>query len=45
MARVLEAIKRTGCICPLVEVTAFGDVPPVYVRGGDNRCGMHEVSA
>lgn len=44
IARILEAIKRTGCICPRVEVTTLGDVGPVYMRGGDNRCGMHEVS-
>lgn len=35
------AARRTGCICPLIEVTAMGQAVPRYVSGGDRRCGLH----
>lgn len=46
MARVLEAIKRSGCICPFVDVSSFANPPGspnATMRGYDGRCGMHGV--
>lgn len=43
---VIVAIKRTGCICPMVDVSTFKEPPNSrFMRGGDGRCGMHETEA
>ena len=44
MTRMIKAVKRTGCICPLIDVHTLNEAGPRYIRGGDSRCGMHEVS-
>lgn len=36
-----KAITLTGCICPLIDATQFGEAGPRYVTGRDHRCGVH----
>jgi len=36
-----EAIRKAGCICPLIDVTQVGQRGPKYLPGGDRRCGLH----
>ena len=40
-AKAIEAITRTGCICPRIDVTTLGG-PYATMPGLDSRCGMHE---
>lgn len=37
-----DAIRKTGCICPDVEVHSFGQGSQT-IPGFDSRCGMHEI--
>lgn len=36
-----EAIRKVGCICPLIDVTSFGGERRT-MPGYDSRCGMHD---
>lgn len=36
-----EAIRKVGCICPVIDVTSFGGKRHT-VPGYDSRCGMHD---
>lgn len=36
-----DAVRKTGCICPLVNVGTFGD-PHRTMPGRDPRCGLHD---
>lgn len=40
-AKAIDAINKTGCICPSIETTTIGG-PTKYTRGYDHRCGMHD---
>lgn len=41
VGRCRELLLATGCICPRLEVTGFGDARPQYIAGLDARCGVH----
>jgi hypothetical protein len=37
-----QAIQRTGCICPMVDVSALNEPPGSRLApGGDVNCGLH----
>jgi hypothetical protein len=42
-SKAIEAIKRTGCICPFIDVSTWGQGEnTTLIRGRDGRCGMHD---
>jgi hypothetical protein len=42
MSHVREAIRSVGCICPMLDVSTFGDPPGTRMTaGGDPDCGVH----
>jgi hypothetical protein len=42
-AHAIEAIGKSGCICPRIDTTTFGGLPS-WALGRDARCGMHDSS-
>lgn len=39
--RLTDLVRKTGCICPRINVTTF-DGKPSYLAGRHARCGMHD---
>lgn len=42
LGAVTGIVRGVGCICPMVDVSALGEMPGSrMVPGGDPRCGVH----